>query len=268
MLSPTIRIFFKSMEPASATPLNINQVIKIVRIMQTTSDAVIVVKNLIKQVPAVNKLNNEQIDILTGVNLEIKRGESLAIIGASGSGKSTLLGLLAGLDDATNGDILIDQQNISVMSEDERASLRSEKVGFIFQSFQLLPGLTALENVMLPMELQSKKTATTDAQQLLHRVGLNERQQHYPKQLSGGEQQRVAIARAFITQADILFADEPTGNLDKATGQNIIDLLFDMNRENNTTLVIVTHDEILANRCDRCLLLQNGTLSDCEQVNA
>jgi len=236
--------------------------------MQTTSDAVIVVKNLIKQVPAVNKLNNEQIDILTGVNLEIKRGESLAIIGASGSGKSTLLGLLAGLDDATNGDILIDQQNISVMSEDERASLRSEKVGFIFQSFQLLPGLTALENVMLPMELQSKKTAVTDAQQLLHRVGLNERQQHYPKQLSGGEQQRVAIARAFITQADILFADEPTGNLDKTTGQNIIDLLFDMNRENNTTLVIVTHDEILANRCDRCLLLQNGTLSDCEQVNA
>jgi len=236
--------------------------------MQTTSDAVIVVKNLIKQVPAVNKLNNEQIDILTGVNLEIKRGESLAIIGASGSGKSTLLGLLAGLDDATNGDILIDQQNISVMSEDERASLRSEKVGFIFQSFQLLPGLTALENVMLPMELQSKKTAATDAQQLLHRVGLNERQQHYPKQLSGGEQQRVAIARAFITQADILFADEPTGNLDKITGQNIIDLLFDMNRENNTTLVIVTHDEVLANRCDRCLLLQNGTLSDCGQVNA
>ena len=236
--------------------------------MQTTSDAVIVVKNLIKQVPTINTLDNQQIDILTGVNLEIKRGESLAIIGASGSGKSTLLGLLAGLDDATNGDILIDQQNISVMSEDERASLRSEKVGFIFQSFQLLPGLTALENVMLPMELQSKKTAATDAQHLLQRVGLNDRQQHYTKQLSGGEQQRVAIARAFITQADILFADEPTGNLDKITGQNIIDLLFDMNRENNTTLVIVTHDEILANHCDRCLLLQNGTLSDCEQANA
>ena len=236
--------------------------------MQTTSDAVIVVKNLIKQVPAVNKLDNEQIDILTGVNLEIKHGESLAIIGASGSGKSTLLGLLAGLDDATNGDILIDQQNISVMTEDERASLRSEKVGFIFQSFQLLPSLTALENVMLPMELQSKNTAARDAQQLLQRVGLKDRQHHYPKQLSGGEQQRVAIARAFITQPTILFADEPTGNLDKTTGQNVIDLLFNMNRESNTTLVIVTHDEVLAKHCDRCLVLQNGTLSDCEQVNA
>ena len=236
--------------------------------MQTTSDAVIVVNNLIKQVPAVNKLDNQQIDILTGVNLEIKHGESLAIIGASGSGKSTLLGLLAGLDDATNGDILIDQQNISVMTEDERASLRSEKVGFIFQSFQLLPSLTALENVMLPMELQSKNTAETDAQQLLQRVGLNDRQHHYPKQLSGGEQQRVAIARAFITQPTILFADEPTGNLDKATGQNVIDLLFNMNRENNTTLVIVTHDEVLAKHCDRCLVLQNGTLTDCEQINA
>ena len=236
--------------------------------MQTTSDAVIEVKNLIKQVPTVNKLDNQQIDILTGVNLEIKHGESLAIIGASGSGKSTLLGLLAGLDDATNGDILIDQQNISKMTEDQRASLRSEKVGFIFQSFQLLPSLTALENVMLPMELQSKKTAATDAKKLLQRVGLNDRQHHYPKQLSGGEQQRVAIARAFITQPSILFADEPTGNLDKATGQSIIDLLFDMNRESNTTLVIVTHDEILANHCDRCLVLQNGTLSDCEQINA
>jgi putative ABC transport system ATP-binding protein len=236
--------------------------------MQTTSDAVIIVKNLIKQVPAVNKLHNEQIDILTGVNLEIKHGESLAIIGASGSGKSTLLGLLAGLDDATDGDILIEQQNISLMTEDERASLRSEKVGFIFQSFQLLPSLTALENVMLPLELQSKKTASADAQQLLQRVGLTDRQQHYPKQLSGGEQQRVAIARAFITQPTILFADEPTGNLDKITGQNVIDLLFEMNRERNTTLVIVTHDEVLAKHCDRCLTLENGVLSEYEPVDA
>jgi len=236
--------------------------------MQTTSDAVIVVNNLIKQVPAVNKLDNEQIDILTGVNMEIKRGESLAIIGASGSGKSTLLGLLAGLDDATNGEILIEGQNISLMTEDERASLRSEKVGFIFQSFQLLPSLTALENVMLPLELQSRKTASTDAEQLLQRVGLNERQHHYPKQLSGGEQQRVAIARAFITQPTILFADEPTGNLDKLTGQTVIDLLFDMNRERNTTLIIVTHDEVLARHCDRCLTLQNGVLTQCEPVDA
>ena len=236
--------------------------------MQTTSDAVIIVKNLIKQVPAVNQLNNEQIDILTGVNLEIKHGESLAIIGASGSGKSTLLGLLAGLDDATSGDILIDRQNICLMTEDERASLRSAKVGFIFQSFQLLPSLTALENVMLPLELQSNKSASVDAQQLLQRVGLADRQYHYPKQLSGGEQQRVAIARAFITQPTLLFADEPTGNLDKITGHNVIDLLFDMNRERKTTLIIVTHDEVLAKHCDRCLTLENGTLTNCELINA
>lgn len=235
--------------------------------MQTTSDAVIVVKNLTKRVPAVNKLDNEQIDILTGVNLEIKHGESLAIIGASGSGKSTLLGLLAGLDDATNGDILIEQQNISLMTEDERANLRSEKVGFIFQSFLLLPSLTALENVMLPLELQSSKTASIDAKQLLQRVGLADRQHHYPKQLSGGEQQRVAIARAFVTQPTLLFADEPTGNLDKLTGQTVIDLLFEMNHERKTTLVIVTHDEVLAKHCDRCVNLENGVLTNYEHVD-
>ena len=236
--------------------------------MQTTSDAVITVKNLIKQVPAVNKLNNEHIDILTGVNLEIKHAESLAIIGASGSGKSTLLGLLAGLDQATSGDILIGEENITLMSEDERARVRSEKIGFIFQSFLLLPSLTALENVMLPLELQSNKNALTEARQLLQRVGLADRQHHYPKQLSGGEQQRVAIARAFVTQPSILFADEPTGNLDKLTGQTVIDLLFEMNRESKTTLIIVTHDDVLASHCDRCLSLQNGTLSNCELNDA
>jgi len=236
--------------------------------MQTTSDAVIIVKNLVKQVPAVNNLNNEQIDILTGVNLEIKHAESLAIIGTSGSGKSTLLGLLAGLDQATSGEILIDQQNICLMTEDERANIRSEKVGFIFQSFQLLPSLTALENVMLPLELQSNKSALMEAKQLLQRVGLADRQHHYPKQLSGGEQQRVAIARAFVTQPTLLFADEPTGNLDKLTGQNVIDLLFEMNRERKTTLIIVTHDEVLAKHCDRCLTLQNGTLTNCELIDA
>jgi len=236
--------------------------------MQTTSDAVITVKNLIKQVPAVNKLNNEHIDILTGVNLEIKHAESLAIIGASGSGKSTLLGLLAGLDQATSGDILIGEENITLMSEDERARVRSEKIGFIFQSFLLLPSLTALENVMLPLELQSNKNALTEARQLLQRVGLADRQHHYPKQLSGGEQQRVAIARAFVTQPSILFADEPTGNLDKLTGQKVIDLLFEMNRESKTTLIIVTHDDVLASHCERCLSLQNGTLSGCELNDA
>jgi len=236
--------------------------------MQTTSDAVITVKNLIKQVPAVNKLNNENIDILTGVNLEIKHAESLAIIGASGSGKSTLLGLLAGLDQATSGDILIGEENITLMSEDERARVRSEKIGFIFQSFLLLPSLTALENVMLPLELQSNKNALIEARQLLQRVGLADRQHHYPKQLSGGEQQRVAIARAFVTQPSILFADEPTGNLDKLTGQKVIDLLFEMNRESKTTLIIVTHDDVLASHCDRSLSLQNGTLSSCELNDA
>ena len=229
--------------------------------MQSTSKAVISVNNLIKRVPAVNKLDDTTIDILKGVNLEIKPGESLAIVGASGSGKSTLLGLLAGLDEVTSGDIIIDESNISHMSEDERASLRSEKVGFIFQSFQLLPSLTALENVMLPLELQSSRYSQDTAQNLLMRVGLKDRQHHYPKQLSGGEQQRVAIARAFVTEPTILFADEPTGNLDKITGQNIIDLLFEINQEKKTTLVIVTHDEALAKHCDRCLTLENGTLN-------
>ena len=228
--------------------------------MQSTSKAAITVNNLIKRVPTVNKLDGSTIDILTGVNLEIKSGESLAIVGASGSGKSTLLGLLAGLDEATAGDIVIDGENISNMSEDQRAHLRSDKIGFIFQSFQLLPSLTALENVMLPLELQSSNFSADAAKNLLERVGLKDRQQHYPKQLSGGEQQRVAIARAFVTQPAILFADEPTGNLDKSTGQSIIDLLFEMNQEKNTTLIIVTHDEALATHCDRCLTLENGTL--------
>lgn len=229
--------------------------------MQTTSDTVIVVNNLIKQVPAVNKPDGERIDILTGVNLEIKHAESVAILGASGSGKSTLLGLLAGLDQATSGDIFIDQQNITLMDEDQRASLRGEKIGFIFQSFQLLPSLTALENVMLPLELQYRKANTTSASAMLKRVGLGDRQHHFPKQLSGGEQQRVAIARAFITHPTLLCADEPTGNLDKHTAQNIIDLLFEMNREEKTTLIIVTHDEVLARHCDRQLTLENGKLT-------
>ena len=228
--------------------------------MQTTSKNVITVNNLIKRVPAIDAQDDTSIDILTGVNLEIKSGESLAIIGASGSGKSTLLGLLAGLDEVTDGDIIIDGSSITKMSEDERACLRSDKVGFIFQSFQLLPSLTALENVMLPLELKSSHYSEDAAKQLLERVGLKDRQQHYPKQLSGGEQQRVAIARAFITQPTILFADEPTGNLDKQTGQNIIDLLFEINQEKNTTLIIVTHDETLASHCDRCPTLENGTL--------
>jgi putative ABC transport system ATP-binding protein len=225
---------------------------------------IVSVQNLSKQVNAVDRESGKTIDILTGVNLEIKYAESVAIVGASGSGKSTLLGLLAGLDEASSGEIIIHQQRLSQLDEDQRARLRSESVGFIFQSFQLLPSLTALENVMFPLELQGDSSAAEKARQLLDRVGLAERYAHYPKQLSGGEQQRVAIARAFVTQPQLLFADEPTGNLDKATGETIINLLFEMNREKQTTLVIVTHDDTLAQRCDRCLLLQDGKLQHAE----
>lgn len=229
-----------------------------------TSQNIVSVQNLSKQVNAVDRASGKTIDILTGVNLEIKYAESVAIVGASGSGKSTLLGLLAGLDEATSGEIMIHQQSLGQLDEDQRALLRSESVGFIFQSFQLLPSLTALENVMFPLELQGDSAAAEKARQLLDRVGLSQRYAHYPKQLSGGEQQRVAIARAFVTQPQLLFADEPTGNLDKATGETIINLLFEMNREKQTTLVIVTHDDNLAQRCDRRLVLQNGQLQHAE----
>ncbi|MDH5425486.1 MAG: ABC transporter ATP-binding protein [Gammaproteobacteria bacterium] len=230
--------------------------------MQIPSEMVISVNNLTKQVPALDSSSGTMLDILKGVNLEIKPAETIAIVGASGSGKSTLLGLLAGLDQASSGEVILAGQSLNKMDEDGRAALRGEKVGFVFQSFQLLAGLTALENVMLPLELQSKSSARDDAVALLTRVGLAERLQHYPKQLSGGEQQRVAIARAFVTAPTILFADEPTGNLDKVTSKNIIDLLFEMNREKKTTLVIVTHDENLAQKCERCLLLENGVLNN------
>lgn len=228
------------------------------------SQNIISVQNLIKQVNAVDRESGKTIDILTGVNLEIKYAESVAIVGASGSGKSTLLGLLAGLDEASSGEISIHQQKLSQLNEDQRARLRSESVGFIFQSFQLLPSLTALENVMFPLELQGDARAAEKARQLLNRVGLEQRYAHYPRQLSGGEQQRVAIARAFVTEPQLLFADEPTGNLDKATGETIINLLFEMNQEKHTTLVIVTHDDTLAQRCERRLVLQNGQLHHVE----
>jgi putative ABC transport system ATP-binding protein len=179
-------------------------------------------------------------------------------MGASGSGKSTLLGLLAGLDAPTCGSIIIAEQNLTAMDEDGRALLRNQMIGFVFQSFQLLPSLTALENVMLPLELSGDKTAATAAEKLLDRVGLINRLTHTPSQLSGGEQQRVALARAFVTQPTILFADEPTGNLDSKTGQQIIDLLFELNRENNTTLVLVTHDQTLAAQCQRSVTLEAG----------
>lgn len=198
--------------------------------------------------------------ILQDVSLQIAAGESLAIVGASGSGKSTLLGILAGLDVASSGEVLLAGQNMSAMDEEQRAALRAEYVGFVFQSFQLLPGFTALENVMLPLELQGKKDAQQRAAALLTRVGLSARMSHYPQQLSGGEQQRVAIARAFASEPQILFADEPTGNLDANTGNTIIDLLFQLNQEKHTTLVLVTHDERLAQRCARRIRLEAGRL--------
>lgn len=204
--------------------------------------------------------HHKQIHILRGLNLSIFTGEQVAIIGSSGSGKSTLLSLLAGLDVPSSGNVHIQGQAFSTLDEDGRAEVRSRSMGFVFQSFQLLPALTALENVMLPLQLKNNPQAKTIALEALKKVGLSERIRHYPKQLSGGEQQRVAIARAFATQPSILFADEPTGNLDQATGQMIIELLFAMNAEAGTTLVLVTHDMQLANRCQRQLKLQNGVL--------
>jgi putative ABC transport system ATP-binding protein len=200
------------------------------------------------------------LDILSGINFEINSGETVAIVGVSGSGKSTLLGLLAGLDPATSGEVYISHYRLNELDEDGRARVRGQLVGFVFQSFQLLSSLTALENVMLPLELAGKQAARDQAAQLLSRVGLQARLHHTPQQLSGGEQQRVAIARAYSMQPAILFADEPTGNLDSATGGKIIDLLFELNQERGTTLVLVTHDDKLSERCDRRILLQGGRI--------
>ena len=209
-----------------------------------------------------------ELTILRGISFEIKPAESVAIVGVSGSGKSTLLGLLAGLDVASDGDVIIDGIALSTLDEDARAALRAEKVGFVFQSFQLLPALTALENVMLPLELAGRASASATARDYLERVALGHRTDHYPTQLSGGEQQRVGLARAFIHNPDILFADEPTGNLDGETGAQIEHLLFDLNEKQGTTLVIVTHDKTLAQKCDRTIELKNGRiLSDSSPSN-
>jgi putative ABC transport system ATP-binding protein len=198
------------------------------------------------------------LDILTDIQLEIQARETVAIAGVSGSGKSTLLGLLAGLDLPSAGEVFLSHYPLHELDEDGRARVRGELVGFVFQSFQLLGNLTALENVMLPLELRGDREPRKQAAELLNRVGLGERLRHYPKQLSGGEQQRVAIARAFVTEPAILFADEPTGNLDNVTGETVIDLLLHLNRDKGTTLVLVTHDEHLASRCDRLIHLEAG----------
>ena len=218
--------------------------------------AALQVERLGKRVP----LPSGELTILEGVGFTIPRGEAVAIIGASGSGKSTLLSLLAGLDVPSEGEVRLDGEPLSGLDEDGRACVRGEKVGFVFQSFQLLPSLTALENVMLPLELRGDDDAEGPARAILGQVGLAGRLGHYPRQLSGGEQQRVALARAFVTRPAVLFADEPTGNLDTRTGQAIIELLFELNREAGTTLVLVTHDEHLAARCNRVLRLDAGRL--------
>ena len=196
--------------------------------------------------------------ILAGVSLSIRRGESVAVVGASGAGKSTLLALLAGLDEPTTGRAWLAGHDLTALDEDGRAAVRARHVGFVFQSFHLVPSLTALENVMLPLELARRPDARAAAKDVLGRVGLAGRLGHYPRQLSGGEQQRVAIARAFVTQPDVLFADEPTGNLDATTGERIMDLLFGLNGATRTTLVLVTHDRALAARCDRVIRLDAG----------
>lgn len=215
---------------------------------------IIQVSNLTREVYT----GEDKLVILQDINLQVSTGESIAIVGTSGSGKSTLLGLLAGLDIPTQGTVFLDGEDIFKLNEDERAILRGRLLGFMFQSFQLLPSLTALENVMLPLELSGTDNAREIAHNWLVRVGLKERTGHYPRQLSGGEQQRVAIARAFVTHPKMLFADEPTGNLDAATGAQIIDLMFQINREQGTTLVLVTHDKNLSARCSRVIELVAG----------
>ena len=227
-------------------------------VLDASAQTLIRVSALGKQVTT----GDAELTILSDVSFEVRAGEAVAIVGVSGSGKSTLLGLLAGLDTPTSGTVRIDGHDLYALDEDGRAALRGKMVGFVFQSFQLLPAMTALENVMLPLELAGAAGTREAARAMLERVGLSERLNHYPKQLSGGEQQRVAIARAFVTRPKLLFADEPTGNLDAATGAQVIDLLFELNRESRTTLLLVTHDEALTQRCNRVLRLAAGKLQN------
>ncbi|KTC18047.1 ABC transporter [Pseudomonas putida] len=218
--------------------------------------SILTARNLSKVVPSAEG----DLTILHELSLELKQGDSLAIVGASGSGKSTLLGLLAGLDLPSAGSVTLAGHDLGPLDEDQRAQVRAEHVGFVFQSFQLFDSLNALENVMLPLELDGRRDAREHARSLLERVGLGQRLSHSPRQLSGGEQQRVAIARAFAAEPAVLFADEPTGNLDSHTGERISDLLFELNKERGTTLVLVTHDERLAHRCGRLIRLEAGHL--------
>ena len=226
------------------------------KVPTTRIDKVLTASGLSKQVNS----PEGSLTILDDVTLAIGRGETVAVIGASGAGKSTLLALLAGLDEPSAGQVWLADHELSAMDEDGRAAVRARHVGFVFQAFHLIPSLTAIENVMLPLELAGRRDARAAAADVMQRVGLAERARHYPRQLSGGEQQRVAIARAFVTRPDVLFADEPTGNLDTATGERIVDLLFDLNSVAGTTLVLVTHDRALAARCARIVRLDAGRI--------
>ncbi len=213
----------------------------------------------------VSKVVPPKREILKDISLSFFPGAKIGVLGLNGAGKSTLLGLVSGLDSPSSGELEMFGQSLSALDEDGRAALRAGLVGFVFQNFQLLPTLTAMENVMLPLELSPRQDIAAKSRQCLERVGLGARLDHLPKQLSGGEQQRVAVARAFVTDPDLVFADEPTGNLDEATGKRIIDLLFELNRESGTTLILVTHDMALARRCDRCLQLEGGRLQALER---
>ena len=222
------------------------------------SDSIISVEHVFKSVTD----STGTLDILRDIDFSLNARETAAIVGASGSGKSTLLSIIAGLDTPTRGTVRLAGQDLFALSEDERAGLRAQKVGFVFQSFQLLGNLTALENVMLPLELADRRDARAAATEMLARVGLSERLGHYPKVLSGGEQQRVALARAFVVKPALLLADEPTGSLDFATGEKVMELMFDLNRELGTTLVLVTHDRAIAARCARCIIIEAGRVLD------
>jgi len=220
------------------------------------NEAIVAVRHIFKSVSD----STGTLTILRDIDFALAARETAAIVGASGSGKSTLLSIIAGLDTPTSGTVYLAGQDIFAISEDDRAALRAQKVGFVFQSFQLMGNLTALENVMLPLELSGTKNARSLAQEILKRVGLGERLAHYPKVLSGGEQQRVALARAFVVQPAVLLADEPTGSLDFATGETVMQLMFELNRELGTTLVLVTHDKAIASRCERRITIEAGQI--------
>ncbi len=221
------------------------------------SDCIILVEHVYKSVTD----STGQLDILSDIDFSIRQRETVAIVGASGSGKSTLLSIIAGLDTPSAGTVHLAGQDLFAIDEDARAALRAQKVGFVFQSFQLLGNLTALENVMLPLELAGRRDARRVATEILDRVGLSQRLGHYPKVLSGGEQQRVALARAFVVQPTVLLADEPTGSLDFATGESVMALMFALNRELGTTLMLVTHDQDIAARCQRCITIEAGRVA-------